>query len=439
MVHSTHCIALLVCFWQNIIVAKSQAVGISAPALIMTKNQAVVHETRRARFDDIQTVLRKLSMSSPVVSNLLEESALLTGTEGDAMTPGVNATLEQLHQTIIDKILLAIKTHHDSTQTAVDTKVATLAASTASAVEHRDNATHVDTAYVQCIRNLDSCHKNHFACKKKEALHDKGTEEPCEAMKGEQFYTTKTSVELARFPHITCDFAKSATECKFEEWSSDLQNWANQRIHPELVAKRERYDSYKKECDRQRRRYQDQVESCKALRAQCLEQQIECDHLKIKRDVSICTFGDRLQEKCQVKTELDDLVSEIAGSGSAYSDGDRREEWSSAKLIMCMIQKHRLGAEFDEATMEQCHVAGTNYDDNVGRLDLATRKVKALNQGHNFACNETMISFSGVKVTKTSPSWSSYPVYTFDSPHAEDVMLTFGTEPFDVCSAGQSA
>jgi hypothetical protein len=158
---------------------------------------------------------------------------------------------------------------------------------------------------------------------------------------------------------------------------------------------------------------------------------LSCRELRIRRDVSMCNFGDRLQEKCASLASYDDLAANIRGSGSVHSDPDRRYEWRSAELIKCMLHDHRMGANFDNTTMQRCDPL-SNYSRDVGVLDLQEDSVRILTSEENFDCIQTKVNFSGVEVVQTPGT--PHPTYVFNAPYLPHVNLDLGTVPFGICA-----
>jgi hypothetical protein len=133
-----------------------------------------------------------------------------------------------------------------------------------------------------------------------------------------------------------------------------------------------------------------EVEACKRRGRSC---QMSWNEMTYSRkEIPMCHFGDRLQEKCAAKKAYDDLISDIEGSGSVNSDSDRRQEWKGASMIRCMLEEHTNGADFDKATLAKCKPL-SDYSRDVGELDLQTNTAKDLNSGNNFNCVDTTFQF----------------------------------------------
>jgi hypothetical protein len=360
----------------------------------------------------------------------------MLGIAGVDITPGVNETLKTLVETIQDSILAAIKQHHESTQQTVNTRVSELNQKTRLAVDAHSSAAFADITYVECMRNLESCQETHANCTEELDKANATAIESCQASDAKRFYRSNESVHEADVPVLECDYALPASECKFDEFKSALAAWADTKIHTELETNRSNYDASQAICDTDKGDLKDKEANCTTTRNNCVQRRLNCTEKEIRRDVSMCTFGDRLQEKCASKTSYDNLTADIRGKGSAYSDPDRRHEWMSAELIKCMLHDHRMGADFDNASMQRCRPL-SNYSKDVGVLDLQTQRARDLTSGDNFDCIQTAINFSGTNVV-TTPG-NPYPTFAFNTPYAPTINLVPGTVPFGMCSTSTDA
>jgi hypothetical protein len=253
----------------------------------------------------------------------------------------------------------------------------------------------------------------------------------CTASHGKRFYKSSESVHVQSIPVLECDYALPRSECKFDDFKTALANWADNMIQPELETNRSNYDAAQKICDQDSDDKNNQSQDCTNTRDNCVARELNCKELETRRDVSMCTFGDRLQEKCASKASYDELTANIRGNGSVHSDPDRRYEWRSAELIKCMLHDHRMGADFDKATMEKCNPL-SDYSRDVGVLDFLLDDYREQTSENNFDCIQTAVNFSGVSVVE-SPG-SPDPTYNFVSPYAPIVNFSVGATAFGICS-----
>jgi hypothetical protein len=378
----------------------------------------------------MKSTLQSFDLSGKLAS-LLEQSSALLGGAGVDITPGVNETLRTLIETIQDSILDNIRHHHEGTQQTVRSKVSDLRQKTNRAVGAHTEATDTDIDYVQCMRNLASCQGSHAHCTTRLGDMHSAANTSCAESHAKRFYKSNESVHAQSIPELECDYALPRRECKFDDFKSALANWADTMIQPELEANRSNYDRAHRICSQHQNDVHNQSQNCTDTRNNCVATELSCKELETRRDVSMCTFGDKLQQKCASKTSYDDLAANIRGTGSVHSDPDRRHEWMSAELIKCMLHDHRMGADFDNTTMQRCEPL-SNYSRDVGVLDLQMDNVRNLTSAENFDCIQTKVNFSGVEVVMTPGTPD--PTYNFFTPYSPAVNLTLGTVAFGICA-----
>jgi hypothetical protein len=365
------------------------------------------------------------------LASLLEQSSVMLGNAGVDITPGVNETIGRLIETIQNSILENIKHHHQETQQRLRSKISDLKQKTNFAVGAHREAAFTDVEYVECMRTLSRCHGSHDACTDKLDVLTSAANASCTESHGKRFYKSSESVHVRSIPVLECDYALPRSDCKFDDFKTALANWADNMIQPELETNRSNYDAAQKICDKDTDDKNNQSEDCSDTRDRCVGTELNCKELETRRDVSMCTFGDRLQEKCASKASYDELAANIRGNGSVHSDPDRRYEWRSAELIKCMLHDHRMGADFDKATMEKCAPLA-DYSRDVGVLDFQLDDYREQTSGDNFDCIETAVNFSGVNVVE-SPG-NPDPTYNFISPYAPNANFSMGVSAFGICS-----
>jgi hypothetical protein len=390
---------------------------------------------------NIREVSKKLGMKSTLqalkltgkLASLLEDNSIMLGNAGVDITPGVKETLGELIETIDNSILGNIKSHHEATQQRVRSKVSELRQTTNFAVGAHTEAKYADIDYVECMKNLEKCHASHATCTEELVEVKAEATRTCTISRGKRFYKSYESVHAQSIPVLECDYSLPASECKFEDFAIALENWKN-TIKSELDTNRSNYDAAQKICDEDEGKVDNKIQECNETHNKCAADTLQCADLKTRRDVSICTFSDRLQEKCASKASYDDLAANVLGKENVDSEPDRRYEWASAELLKCMLQDHRNGADFDKETMKKCEPL-SDYSRDVGQIDLKTDDVRGLTTEEKFDCIQTDITFSGVNVV-VEPG-SPYPTIRFETPYAHTMSLSLGTAALGICSTSE--
>jgi hypothetical protein len=405
----------------------------AAATSLLSKSSTALHSVvveEETTQSGMPPTLHSLNLKGKLAS-LLEHSSVMLGNAGVDITPGVNETIGKLIETIQNSILENIKHHHQETQQRVRSKISELTQKTNFAVGAHREAAFTDIDYVKCMRDLSSCHGSHATCINKLGVLTSAANASCTASHGKRFYKSSESVHAQSIPVLECDYALPRSECKFDDFKTALANWADTLIKPELETNRSKYDAAKQICDQDENNKNNQSQNCTETRENCDATELNCKELETRRDVSMCTFGDRLQEKCASKASYDELAANIRGNGSVHSDPDRRYEWRSAELIKCMLHDHRMGADFDKATMEKCKPL-SNYSRDVGVLDFRLDDYREQTSDDNFDCIQTAVNFSGVNVVETPGSPD--PTFNFITPYAPIVNFSLGATAFGICS-----
>merc|ERR1719356_1699284 len=101
----------------------------------------------------------------------------------------------------------------------------------------------------------------------------------------------------------------------------------------------------------------------------------------------MCVFGDKLHDKCKQKQVYDTTINSIDGTGTAYSDSERRGEWQAIGTVLCMLDEYKKKGSFTKTELESCE-SSPNYDNDVGVLNKKNTVYKSLIAPNNFTCNE---------------------------------------------------
>merc|ERR1719440_317131 len=72
------------------------------------------------------------------------------------------------------------------------------------------------------------------------------------------------------------------------------------------------------------------------------KKKMECDKYYRQGNVAMCTFGDRLQEKCQSKVDADSLVVNVY-----HQQEDRIAQWNASQQIKCKLLRFQNGGKLN--------------------------------------------------------------------------------------------
>lgn len=162
-----------------------------------------------------------------------------------------------------------------------------------------------------------------------------------------------------------------------------------------------------------------------------MAKKVECDSMHADAATAMCSFGDRLQEKCASKSRYDLLVAGEGGKGDGtgltLSQGDRQKCWTTVASIKCWFESFQKGT-VDEAALDACK-SSIDYSRDVGLVDDQAQDVEPLMAAESFSCQESNVTFSGIR-WKTGGHPSDYVEESF-VPSV--VISPLGHYPFSFC------
>lgn len=151
-----------------------------------------------------------------------------------------------------------------------------------------------------------------------------------------------------------------------------------------------------------------------------------CVLAKGSRNTGVCTFGEKLQDACDVYSDYLALKALTGSTDNIHSEQDRKDEALAIQTVMCVLNDFLQNNDITEDSTKNCHnsVSLVEFD-----LDLKTTEVSdILAVNHNDALTVTCVanekhSFQGGQWA--SPVVESKPVsYVYNTiPSAENVTL----------------
>jgi hypothetical protein len=189
------------------------------------------------------------------------------------------------------------------------------------------------------------------------------------------------------------------------------------------------------------------------------KKKMECDKISRQGNVAQCTFGDRVQEKCQAKADADALVVKVY-----HQQEDRIAQWKQSQSIKCKLLRFQSGEELskinvslipeplencsgdvyvnmngelkkgcvdDQMPVEDlpCELA-IDFTRDIGTMDYMLNGIDSQMTPENFACNEESFKFTGFKWTVGKEA-SDYVKEDFAAPIK---LAPLGSAPFAFCA-----
>jgi hypothetical protein len=189
-----------------------------------------------------------------------------------------------------------------------------------------------------------------------------------------------------------------------------------------------------------------------------------CDENLRQSQVAMCTFGDRLQEKCQSKADVDNLVVDVY-----HQQADRVAQWNASQLIKCQLMRFRHGERLEALNIslkpvpvsnceEDVYVnkngelrGGCVHDDmsleeqpcefsidfktDVGQMDYMLAAIDSQMTAESLNCEETSFKFSGFQWS-TGAEPIDYVKKDFEPPVT---LHPLGAHPFAFCGDAPAA
>jgi len=316
------------------------------------------------------------------------------------ITPEVQAAIDEMIA-LCTVIFNAIKQDFADTQLLITQDVQRLELLTTSAVANFGNAKSLDTALNSCRLNemyklaaWETCNRDLAACEKSKC-------EKCE-LKAKRWYNYALDENLRGSKNCAFDinmvpYIANSSDCPaFRSLASAyvevVQGWHTHKAaydytHTECTSQAEECDLKRDACEDLWDDFQTHKQSCDA----------DCGATK----TSICSFGNRYQEKCVALHKYNTLMVDVVKTGGdVLSEPDRQAEWDAVQTIKCLLEAYVEGGTFNDQGQEfqDCPEL---YVDGVGSLDKGESNVTTLTTDANFNCEESSVQFSGKKWSYT--------------------------------------
>lgn len=348
-----------------------------------------------------------------------------------AVTPEVKVTIDKLIKIIEDSIELKLKQDHNSSQQEVTDKIKAIKDSADSVVAFHTAAKNADGAWMDCVAGEKKLAEEAEAASDSSDATKEDKDEKCGVSLAAKSWSATVPENLAT---LTCDFSQGNCATEYAEYKRKLQEWAD-GLQTTIDVKKAAYDNSKVVCDEATSTDVAATgDDTKALTA-WENERVHCEGLYTDREVGICVFGEKLQDKCAAKADYDKLVEAIDAKTGVESEAERENEWASMMLLKCMLKKHKNDAEFDEANMASCQ-ANNSYVAEVGTLDKKAEVVAALMT--TFTCQEATITFfNGKTCTKPTGSVPTSASYSCETAFTPSFTTALASPSFSFCEVRQ--
>jgi len=407
---------------QNCLLQTSQARGLviqedtpdTSPASVsQDSNDTEVKQEQDAAMQ-IEQVLKEMeAMSSSMLGDDTQVKVALQGTM-KRMNTVVKDTFKKAFDQTQAKILSNVEAFEDANSKMRTAKV------------------DADTANV----DLDNCRQaekesfeSYEACVDESGWMNRTREEDCQAMEDAKF--VEWNVDTSLTVEHTCDVSDPSC-LKLEELQLQVDSLDNM-----TNARRDEYWEKHKQCKSSFKASLKQSNLCMEKQRTFLGVKAGCDSQDNDVRVAMCAFGHRLQEQCKQLDATNDFNKAVMkGTGTSYSETDRRDNWNRAQVLNCSLWSYTTGGRVNDIVENICETQ-VNYGRDVGVLQYyGERIMRSLHPSPpQFTCKESDIQFKGSiwEVGNTSAGYSHRAL----TSHAVTITPA-SAPPFDFCASNHS-
>jgi len=355
------------------------------------------------------------------------------------ITPGAKVAMNDALNSVITEITGKVESQihegHSATNAAIARAVEHLSTTTKTAVETKTEADNADTSLVTCMVEERDIAQNHDAAVVAEDQARQNMTTLCTDLPA-AFSHTIPPEDLVFTCDISlkgnCDADLAAFRAKINGILADLRKAVEDHTNT--------YNKAKGLCDSATDTHNKAVQTVADLKSSWNNKRLDCLMAHERRQVGVCVFGLNLHSKCRALDAMHDLDRKIDGTGEMESDSERRAEFETISVTVCMLKKiieadDLTVVELNGDTINTCR-EGVDYDTSVGTLSRQQAQVANLTEPESFSCAETEITFSNswwVRSPVLEGEVASAGDYSLTSPFAEEVD-TAVSPMFDFCA-----
>jgi len=347
-------------------------------------------------------------------------SQLITPGASDSLNSALTTVIGEIEQTVDTKLHASFQ----GMQSAVDSAIDSLDASTSVTVDRKTTADTDDDSWFNCVRAektmLEAVEQ---ADRDLQSARDSVTE-PCQ----QQEDRTKFEESSLDVPTtFTCDHSESG-DCDAQLQNFETQvNGMVESLTNDVNAQQQLYNEAKAACDAAQADVVAKQSAQEAAVGEFDAKKIECASYHESRQLAFCLFGTSLQDKCQDASMYMDTVSKIEGTANELSLSELKAEWETTYVVKCMLQKVIEGGSVDDSAVSACESA-VNFEQQVGQIDLKSEAYDGLTTPEKFTCSEQTVTFRG-ETWETGATSSDYAVVSYSPAVTLDTL----SPPFAFC------
>jgi hypothetical protein len=311
------------------------------------------------------------------------------------ITPEVNATLRAMITKLEDDIEDNIKADAIETQAAVSRSINAFIDASTPLAAMKSSADSTGQASQSCSDEVVQLGNEHTDCVAELNSRSSGQASACQQMDSLSSLTIPTSPS-----ELTCDFTTGNCADSITAYKGAVEAWVELQ-RSAILTKHSAYTAAKELCDSATRGSVNKQAECNGKLTNHTNKKLQCDHLQAAHQIAKCTFGDKLQVKCDKRAAYESLVAQVAQTKVAHthSDNDRKTEWVATQQLKCLIMKLIEDEALDSSAMAGCTLdpaaAEKDFVDNVNWTDTMNSVYKSWISG-DLSCDASMTSITFV-------------------------------------------
>jgi len=360
-------------------------------------------------------------------------------------TPEVATIIADLIRIIEEDLLPKVKEDHEFARSKVTEQIGELTATTESAVKEKTHADSADVSLDHCITDEKRLITEYETCKSEEAalLIERDSAEYC----GHDIfdfvgYTGSPHSELPDIWKVDFKLGEEAVLAQLDGYMADLLAWLS-ATKVKAVADTATWETYDERCKAKTKEYEDKIIECGEREGKWRAKHEECLHVANAQKTALCQFGHAYQAKCASKSDYDQVHTDITGSGTPYSQPDRKQEHRQLARLTCVLDIFKTTTELTTGSVTSCTLSDDEADNNfeaaLGSIDLQEETYDSLTSQAKFACAEGSIKFaSGVQWTVPANNGNDDWIpksseYEKEEGYVYAIASDSSSPPFDFC------
>jgi len=380
--------------------------------------------------DSVRSLIEKRSGSNLALRSVLSR---LSSTDMDS-------TMEALMLDINRNIVSRIKLDHRETQHEIASVTNAIHQGERLTIQKKTEADKKGEAWKTCVESEKICVVGYEKTVAELITTQSNLDAAQTAFDAVTHVTASPSMSEFKIDFLIDGHSSESVASKLNMYKQEMTTMKSavglerERMHTDFAAARASLETATRKHARKTRRANQQKTRCQNKRGSCADK-------RGKRVVSMCAFGDKLNEKCEAVRSYADLMTKVdAVDGDEFSHVDRVNEWNVVQTALCLVRLLKESATINEASLSTCEAeAMSSFETEIGVLDRKSGTVNDLTVSSEFSCDAKTVTFGGgnynlaVCGDETCPSQTSTDFTWSDNYSPAITIGDDDAEPFEFC------